>query len=333
MRLASGTMSRRTTIIALSVVVVAILAFTLWSLDSHYGTEEVTLSNGRLVSDLSVAEAGTFAGSEFASSRRRYLEWLDAHERFEASSVPVDAPHQIRTVVAPLVHAALERDASLPDAIELPDAAADKLGLVVTRLVSSLAGVAPEHYLSLLPHGVEAGSPTYPGLVESFENDFGVDASVPPDASSDQWRDSFLSIYRTRLTYDDGRLLVRGILADPLTFYCAVDVHAHARLKSLLEERYGEKVHRRLTAVLGMEMPIFFQGVRHDEHTHEPDESRPRGSVPLDATVAFVVETAGGDRYPVIAYLEYNPERQEWVLVHIYRHVSIRQAVAPTPVF
>ena len=311
----------------------------VWLYGQYYSADYMTLADGTRVRDFSVYEAGEFAGPEYEQLRRSHFERRQAIRRSEAVSLNEPSPEAVARVLEPIVRRAIrDNDAARAAIASAAGGRGDveeiesELAGVVARAASVMAGAEMEDYLAAVPAEFAIEEPDTTNPVDHTAEEFATDLDVPADgAPPAAWRAVFGRMYGIPRVYRDGDFLVRRIFSDPGALLVAVIRHedAHGAFPAV-KLQYGERAQNLYLRTSSQAHPVFHRLTsgrlnREDKH---PDL--------LDAVVVLGVEDAGGDAYPMVLDLEFDPggpAGSRWRLKHVSRRASPRALVAPFFVF
>lgn len=320
-------------LLASALAVCIFIGLSVWLMWRYYGTSTIVLPDGREVPDLSMAEAGDFAGEEFKPMREEYVRKLEQYRTLETADIPAADPAAATRLIRPLLERCMEGDeASLEAVASLPGDAVQKLAEQMGLVLSRLAGLPRKEYEALLPTAARVKEPVQQAATKYMVDTYspGGMALPGPDATPSDWRELFKAIYALNLEYDDGGTLLTGIVVEPAGFKCALSVlpSAVASPGSLKDRLDPESFEFLLGAATQMQM-IFHQ--RAEPETWE--ELADQYDRIAHAQLVFVVENRAGDRYPMTFWCWYDPANEAWWLRSVQRTTSIRALMTPSFAF
>lgn len=327
---------RRTVFLSCSVIALGGLLAASASFYSYYGRGTLELQDGSKVDDVSVAEAGEFAGDDFEPIRRNHAERVAWLRPLPKVAVPTRDEEELVRLVDRLIRAEVERDGrTASDFSDDGNGSISDLSLVVGRVLAVLSGQAADEYVASLGDGVQARAPVEVSTVQVAVDRHGSDIILPPSSSeATGWDRAFYQLYPLIHRYRSGELLARSLIDDPSAFAVATgplpQLHGGP-----LRARYGRNFEEKLTNAATQLQPVIWRGTAagsaHDDDQHEHGSglhSHQAVEQVKEAVVVFVMEDAAGDLYPIKVAAR-RTAVGPWTLTYVARLSSLRAMNGP----
>ena len=297
-----------------------------WTLYRYYVGDTILTLDGRTVRDLSVAEVGGYAGSDFAKARQAYLTYLPQYRNFANVSVSADG-NELASQVRQVIRDALAGDATSKRVVDsLPNGAVDDLCRRIGFTLRSVAGMPADDYLAAVR---DEDLEFDPRAADMAEYRLGRPLATTAASSRAEKDAEFRLIYNVPQTFDGGGRVIDAWAGASRGTRCVARPVPTATME----------VVDLLYDALSPEERAFFRGKLHfgASISHGPAQDRNRIRVDNDALVHFEIITILGDRsgdaYPVTFRFAYLPDARRWWLAAVIKQASPRAANAPTFVF
>lgn len=305
-------------IVAIGAVIVA-----FWLVARFSVPEPLTLRDGSVVDDLTVAEVGPLARPQMRESRREYLSNLREYSKLEVTPLSDRDVQAVSEGLTGVLEQKLRENPADADALKtLPNGAAKSLSeLIVAALRRASGGSLEEYRRALGPHRIVL--PHF--LDQSYAQDvYGHDLPIPADADDREAMDRLISLLHEETS---GEQRLKGVALDSGAISAGIAPRSSApgAAQWILVGRFSreEDEYFRGPVVQGQ---LVFHELRSEPDTGTQGHS-------MRAEVMLIVEDSGGDRYPMAFYLDWDQGSKRWWLRHVSRNASLRMAMTPPFVF
>jgi len=279
--------------------------------------------------DMSVEEAGQFAGRQFEGTRKQHLKNAARYQSLQFKPVPCDV-----NAVAPALRSALEnrlnsRDADRSVLVTLPPDALTLLAERTARLLMATAGCPVQEYIrSLSPATVLRLPPNETAMRAILTNFVGGGSASSDLQSTADLATAFERLLNVSTNLRSGGARVTGWSDQPAGCECSIAwIAADDERRDLLGTRVPQADKFYWYGMLAQSAFVFHQA------PVEWREALKLNKRILWSNVILIVRTLDGDTYPLHLQFWYDAPRRTWWLEQASRRSSIRAANGPPPAF
>ena len=349
-------MSHRTRSILLTALAAGIfVTLAVWLYVRATGSKAYINAEGEAVPELPLSQIGGFAEPKYRETVDRYLDNLAYYRDLDAIPLPEivgegddgvlvnrveaargagRAPRASRRsdgVLVNRVEAALRREfeerdpENRPAGVDMGGEALEALATRVELILRRLSGMPVDAYMASMD---DAGlRPTFAGdrgllryVADTFLDGLEIpEGTIAPEETGRIFRE----LYEVGQSYRDGTSRITAVSLEPGGFVAAVRrVPDELPFADVLSPALSERERALFYGSLAQQSPVIYtpasdQGIVETPRAH----------------MAMIVETEGGDRYPITLQLKYDARSRAWHLTQASRQVSVRMATTPHLVY
>lgn len=282
----------------------------------------------KVTEEMSIEEAGNFAGPSYLTARQQHLSNRDAYRALASMPVPATVP-DARSALKALVHGALESEPADRAALAKPGLPAnvrDQLveHLAVVFMVAS--GLEQSEYLASLPAGSKVVVDPDSGPLRFVRDQFGVGSDADP-------KELFSGLYELNRGFREGANNASRWASANDGFRLAVDwVKAGDDLDLIYRELDSLPDASEADRVYAFWFGMLAQGAIVCHQPPTPFEAAAGDRAILLAHANLIMQSAD-DAFPVEVKCWFDSESQRWWTLAVARRSAIRLANGPPLIY